>query len=132
MSDNTRNLCNHYKITRCFNSKFAVESLIYKWAIIQGSCVITEKSLLNHFFSSQNFKYKFKLDSPNFYVDDNTRKLSIHWKKLLTLLFFIIVASRSDGCWLTGHTCSDGHISSSTCFWNAFWKREKGLKISRQ
>ena len=33
-------------------------------------------------------------------------------EKFLTLLFFIIVASRSDGCWLAGHTGSDGHISS--------------------
>ena len=40
------------------------------------------------FFSSKNFKYKFKLDSPNFYVDDNTRKLSIHWKKNFSHYFY--------------------------------------------
>ena len=61
---------------------------------------------------SNSFKYKFKLDSPNFYVDDYTRKVVDSLKKNITLLFFIIVTSRSDGCWLTGHTCSDGHISS--------------------
>ena len=33
-------------------------------------------------------------------------------KKTLLTLFLIIVAALSNGCWLAGHTCSDGHISS--------------------
>ena len=78
---------------------------------------------LNLTLSDSVIEYKFKFDSPDFYVDDNTRKLSIHWKKLLTLLFFIIVASRSDGCWLAGHTCSDGHISS--LLRNKYWIEQK-------
>ena len=89
-----------------------------KWTLIYFYLIYTyihkknSSFALNLTLSNSVIEYKFKLDSPDFYVDDNTRKLSIHWKKLLTLLFFIIVASRSDGCWLAGHTCSDGHISS--------------------
>ena len=33
---------------------------------------------LNLTLSNSVIEYKFKLDSPDFYVDDNTRKLSIH------------------------------------------------------
>ena len=37
----------------CFKSKIELDSLIFKWAIIQESCVITRKPLLINLFISQ-------------------------------------------------------------------------------
>ena len=68
--------------------------------------------LLNQFFHPKTLSTSLNLIRLIFkwaIIQESCRLLK---KTLLTLLFLIIVASRSNGCWLAGHTCSDGHISS--------------------